>query len=171
MKIAMLPESWRHRALIVSEVADPESWFDTMPEFKTVKRRSEWMLSRIAEMELRRRGTSGSCVSYSHSGKYGAAAIDRTAIGIDVEVLREISESAAHLFLSEEEIESMRRCTIAHRMLHWWSAKEAAWKRLGGSVPTLKKVRLTFESESSSGLRFQNVETFGGEDFVAALAH
>lgn len=169
MKTATLPESWRGRALIVSEVADPESRFDVVPEFKTAKRRSEWMLSRIAEQELRRRGASGSCVSYSHSGKYGAAAIDAKPIGIDVEVLRIISESAAHLFLIDEEIEAMQRCTIADRMLHWWSAKEAAWKQLGGSVPTLKKVRLTLEAESPRGLRFQNVETFASEDYVAAL--
>ncbi|HEY6842969.1 MAG TPA: 4'-phosphopantetheinyl transferase superfamily protein [Thermoanaerobaculia bacterium] len=170
MKIATVPESWRERALIVSDVADPESWFESMPEFKTVKRRSEWMLSRIAEMELRRRGGSGACVSYSHSGKYGAAAIHRMPVGIDVEVQRDISESAAHLFLADPEIEAMQRCTIGDRMLHWWSAKEAAWKQLGGSVPTLKKVRLTLESESATGLRFAGVETFRGEDFVAALA-
>jgi len=169
MRIAALPEHWRDRVLIVSDVADPESRFESIPEFKMAKRRIEWMLSRIAEKELRRRGAAGAFVSYSHSGKYGAAAIDGKPIGIDVEMLRDIRESAAHLFLSDDEIEVMQRCTIAHRMLHWWSAKEAAWKELGGSVPTLKRVRLRLESESVSGLRFQNVETFAGEDFVAAL--
>ena len=83
-------------------------------------------------------------------------------------MLRDISENAAHLFLTDDEIEVMQRCTIAHRILHFWSAKEAAWKQLGGSVPTLKRVRLTLESESPRRLRFQNVETFAAEDFVAA---
>lgn len=159
MRIAALPENWRGRALIVSDDS-----FDSMP-----KRERERAVSRLAEQELRRLGAAGSFVSYSHSGKYGAAAIDGKPVGIDVETLRDISENAAHLFLQDGEIEIMRRCTIAYRMLHFWSAKEAAWKQLGGSVPTLKKVRLTLESESPSGLRFQNVETFRGEDFVAAL--
>jgi phosphopantetheinyl transferase (holo-ACP synthase) len=169
MNIVPLPESWRGRALILSEVVNPEAWFESVPSFARPKRRMEWMLSRIAEKELRRRGARGDCFSFSHSGKYGAAAIDALPIGIDVEVLREISESAAHLFLNQEEAEAMQRCTIAHRMLHFWSAKEAEWKRLGGSLPTLKKVRVRFESEQASGLRFQGVETFAIDDLVAAL--
>jgi len=169
MKIVPLPEGWRGRAMIVSDVADPESWFESVPSFPRPKRRMEWMLSRIAEMELRRRGGSGDCVSFSHSGKYGAAAVGGHPVGIDVEVLREISESAAHLFLNEDETEAMKRCTIANPLLHFWSAKEAEWKRLGGSSPTLKSVRLRLESERADGLRFQGVETFAIDDLVAAL--
>jgi phosphopantetheinyl transferase (holo-ACP synthase) len=157
------------RGIIVSDVANPESWFDSIPDFKTPKRRLEWMLSRIAEKELRRRGASGDCVSFSHSGKYGAAAIDVTPIGIDVEVLRKISESAARHFLNDDEIEVMQKCTIPNRMLHFWSAKEAVWKQLGGALPTLKKVRLRLEAEAPNSLRFQNVETFATGDLVAAI--
>jgi hypothetical protein len=171
MNIVELPPNWRDRAMIISGVADPESWFSTeqLAPLTRPKRRREWMLSRIAEGELRRRGASGGCVSFSHSGDYGAAAIDVRPVGIDVQTLREISQAAAHHFLNDEEIETMERCTIAHRMLHFWSAKEAAWKQLGGSVPTLKKLRLPFESETASGLRFQGVETFATGDLVAAL--
>ena len=157
------------RGIIVSDVANPESWFDSIPDFKTPKRRLEWMLSRIAEKELRRRGASGDYVSFSHSGKYGAAAIDASPIGIDVEVLREISESAARHFLNDDEIEVMQECAIPNRMLHFWSAKEAVWKQLGGAVPTLKKLRLRLEAEAPDSLRFQNVETFAVGDLVAAL--
>ena len=107
MKVVPLPESWRGRALIVSEVADLQSWFDTVPDFPRPKRKFEWMLSRIAEKELRRLGAAGNCVSYSHSGKYGAAAVDVRPVGIDVEMLREISESAAHHFLNDDEIQAM----------------------------------------------------------------
>ena len=169
MNIVPLPESWRGRAMIVSDVADAEAWFESVPSFPRAKRRQEWMVSRIAEMELRRHGATGECVSFSHSGKYGAAAVDLHPIGIDVEMLREISESAAHLFLNDDESEAMRRCSISHRMLHFWSAKEAQWKRLGGSLPTLKKVQVRFESEGPNGLRFQGVETFAIDDLVAAL--
>ncbi|HMC20990.1 MAG TPA: 4'-phosphopantetheinyl transferase superfamily protein [Thermoanaerobaculia bacterium] len=171
MKIVELPPHWRDRAMIISAIADPESWFsaEELAPLTRPKRRREWMLSRIAEKELRRRGASGSCVSFSHSGSYGAAAVSAQPIGIDAETLREISESAAHHFLNDEEIEAMMHCTIANRMLHFWSAKEAAWKRLGGSVPTLKKVQLRFEGQMSNGLRFDAVETFAVDDLVAAL--
>ncbi|HEY8133733.1 MAG TPA: 4'-phosphopantetheinyl transferase superfamily protein [Thermoanaerobaculia bacterium] len=171
MKIVELPPHWRDRAMIISAVADPESWFsaEEIAPLTRPKRRREWMLSRIAEKELRQRGASGGCVSFSHSGSYGAAAVSAQPIGIDVETLREISESAAHHFLSDEEIESMLLCTIAHRMLHFWSAKEAAWKRLGGSMPTLKKVPLRLEDQTPNGLRFDGVETFAVNDLVAAL--
>jgi 4'-phosphopantetheinyl transferase superfamily protein len=171
MNVAPLPESWRGRAIIISDVADPESWFQ--PEepaaFKRPRRRMEWMLSRIAERELRKRGARGDCISFSHSGRYGAAAIDAAPVGIDVEMLRDISESAAHLFLTDGEIEVMRRCRIAYRILHFWSAKEALWKQRGGSVPTLKKIPVRLEHEGDASLRFQGVETFAGPDFVAAL--
>ncbi len=170
MNIVPLPESWRGRAMIVSDVADPESWFDSVPSFPRPRRRFEWMVSRIAEKELRRRGASGNCVSFSHSGRYGAAAVDARPIGIDVEMLRDISEAAARHFLNDDEIAAMHRCTIAHRMLHFWSAKEAAWKQRGGSVQTLKKLRVNFESEAATGLRFQGVETFATGDLVGALA-
>jgi 4'-phosphopantetheinyl transferase superfamily len=159
----------RNRAIIVSDVAQPEGWFATVPDFKTPKRKFEWMLSRIAEKELRKRGAQGDCLSYSHSGKYGAAAIDVRPVGVDVEVLRDISESAARHFLNDDEIALMQRCTIANRMLHFWSAKEAVWKQRAGSVPTLKRLRLRLESESAAGLRFQNVETLAIGDIVAAL--
>ncbi len=171
MNIVSLPESWRDRAMIISDVRDPESWFapEELALLTRPKRRREWMLSRIAEKELRRRGANGNCVSFSHSGPYGAAAVDAGPVGIDVEALREIAERAAHLFLNNPEIEAMQRCTIAHRMLHFWSAKEARWKQLGGSVPTLKDVPLTLIRGKSDGLGFEGVETFATGDLIAAL--
>ena len=159
----------RGRGLIVSEVSDPESWFDSVPDFPREKRRLEWMLSRIAEKELRKRGAQGDYVSYSHSGKYGAAAIDARPVGIDVELLRNISESAARHFLTDDEIAAMERCTIANRMLHFWSAKEAVWKLRGGAVPTLRRLRIQLEAENADGLRFDTVETFAMSDLIAAL--
>ena len=159
----------RGRGIIVSDIEDPESWFDRLPEFQREKRRREWMLSRIAEKELRRRGAKGENVSFSHSGKYGAAAIDRQPVGIDVEVLREIPESAARFFLNENEVAMMQKCTIANRLLHFWSAKEAVWKQRGGAVLTLKKLRLRLVSDGETGLQFETVETFAMGEIVAAL--
>ena len=159
----------RGRGMIVSHVSDPESWFDAVPDFPRDKRRREWMLSRIAEKELRNRGVKGEYVSFSHSGGYGAAAVGVQPVGIDVEVIRKIAEAASRFFLNDDEIAMMQSCTIANRLLHFWSAKEAVWKQRGGSVPTLKKLRLRLETETGSGLRFQTVETFAIGDLVAAL--
>jgi hypothetical protein len=170
----MIFSPWPGRAAIVRDIEDPESWFDeeeltVIRGFARTKRQREWMLSRIAEKELRRNGVSGDYVSFSHSGDYGAAAIDRQPVGIDIEKIREISERAAHLFLTGEEMAVMHRCTIRHRMLHFWSAKEALWKQRGGAVSTLRRVPLTLESESAAGLRFHGVETVAIGELIAAI--
>ena len=127
------------------------------------------MLSRVAEKELRRRGGAGTYVSYSHSGSFGGAAVDVQPVGIDVEVIRDVPVRAGHLFLSESEESAAAQCRIPHAMLHFWSAKEAAWKQFGGAVPTLKRVPLTLLQESSEGLIFDLVETRFIGDVVVAL--
>lgn len=170
----MIFSPWPGRAAIACDIADPESQFDAeelavIRGFARQKRQREWMLSRIAEKELRRNRASGDYVSFSHSGKYGAAAIDIDPLGIDIEVIRELSENGAHLFLTDGEIELMRSCRLAHRMLHFWSAKEALWKQRGGSVPTLRRVPLLLESENANGLRFRGVETVAIRDLIAAI--
>jgi hypothetical protein len=167
-------KSWSGRATIVSEVADAESWFDeeelrVIRAFARPRRRTEWMLSRIAEKELRRAGVAGDYVSFSHSGKYGAAAIDSEPVGIDIETIRETPERAAHLFLTDAEIATMQRCAIDHRMLHFWSAKEALWKQGGGAVLTLRRVPLMLESANANGLKFRGVETCRVGELIAAL--
>jgi hypothetical protein len=174
MKIVSLPESWRGRALVISAVSDPESWFAederaVIESFALPKRRMEWMLSRIAEKELRNRGAHGDYISYSHSAAYGGAAIDFHPVGIDVQTLRDIAEAAAHHFLTDAEIDAMRRCTIAHRLLHFWCAKEAAWKQHRGEVATLRRVPISLIDEGERGLRFAGVATWAVDDLVAAL--
>lgn len=167
-------ESWAGRGVIVSDIADPESWFDAeelkvLRGFARLKRRTDWMLSRIAEKKLRDIGARGDYVSFSHSGDYGAAAIDAQPVGVDIQVVRDIPERAAHLFLTGDEIASMQQCVIDRRMLHFWTAKEALWKQSGGSVSTLRRVPLIFESEKEAGLRFQGVETIAIKDLIAAI--
>jgi phosphopantetheinyl transferase (holo-ACP synthase) len=174
MRVLPLPESWRDRALVVTGVTDPQRWFSAQElamvnSFARPKRRMEWMLSRIAEKELRRRGGRGNHVSFSHSAGYGAAAVDERPVGIDVETLREIAEAAAHLFLTDAEVGIMRRCSIAHRLLHFWSAKEAVWKQRAGAVATLKRVPIIFLEEGEYGLRFDGVETWAVDDVILAL--
>jgi phosphopantetheinyl transferase len=193
MKRISLPESWRERAIIIGDAIFSNEWF-TEPEiaasevFRLPKRRTEWKHARIAAkqlaMDLGLSTTPGDCfvvrpwiqagrerryVSLAHSGGYAAAAIDIAPIGIDVERVRDIRETAAHLFLTDTEAAEMRDCRVAHRMLHFWAAKEAAWKQRGGETETLKRVPLKLEAESATGLRFDHVETFATGEIVAAL--
>lgn len=171
---------WRDRAIAIRDVADVESWLrdDELAiarAFPREKRRTEWMLARAAAKMLARRRGHGDIdvvrplVSVSHSGPWAAAAIDTEPVGVDIEVVRDVSERAARHFLTEEQIAQMESCTIPHRLLHFWCAKEAAWKRLCGSIPFLKGVPLTLLSESANALRFDNAETYAIGDVVVAL--
>ena len=63
----------------------------------------------------------------------------------------------------------MQRCGVPDRLIHFWCAKEAEWKRRGGAVETLKRVPLTLEEETSLGLRFDTVDTLRIGDLVVAL--
>lgn len=174
MKVVPLPESWTLRAMVIAEVDEPRGWFSAeelaiVDGFPREKRREEWMLSRIAEKELRRRGARGACVSYSHRGPYGAAAVGELPLGIDVEVAREIRPNSLRFFLTDDEIADARRCGIEHAFLHFWCAKEAAWKQRGGEPPTLKRVPLFLEREHDHGLVFDRVETWMAGEVLVAL--
>jgi phosphopantetheinyl transferase len=161
MNVIELPESWRARAVLVTGEPPPID----APEFKLEKRRREWMLSRAAAALL----PDAPFVSYSHSEPYAAAAKDVVAVGIDVQVVRAIDERTAHLFLTEEETAAMSRCTIANRLLHFWCAKEAEWKRHGGATVTLKKTPIALLEEHRGGLRFDVAETVAIDEVIVAL--
>jgi len=187
MRRIPLPQSWQTRALVITEVDAPEAWFSeeeiaVARSFRLPQRQRQWMLSRIAAKELaRQRGASEDLremlierspgLSFSHSRDFAAAAMDGAPVGIDVEALRPIADRAAHLFLSSEEEEMLRSCSIANRLLHFWCAKEAAWKQLGGSVITLKQVRLRLLDTTEAGLRFDRAETWSTEEVVVALTN
>ena len=184
-----LPPEWRRRALVLRETTIVLDWFDgeELAEangMKQPKRRAEWLLSRAAAKMLAverglaatpagcriaDRRTGSAYVSLSHSAPYAGAAIDGAPIGIDVEVVRPLNERGAHLFLTDDEIAAMEGVAIDDRMIHFWAAKEATWKRLGGSTGTLKRVPLTLLDVSRHGLTFDVVETFRKDDLVIAL--
>jgi phosphopantetheinyl transferase (holo-ACP synthase) len=176
-----LPLPWGDRAIVIRDVDDPESYLrdDELAiarAFPREKRRREWMLARVAAKLLARRRALGDIaverplVSVSHSGPWAAAAIDTVPVGIDVEVVRDVSERAARHFLTEGEIAQMESCTIPYRLLHFWCAKEAAWKQRGGTIPFLKQVPLMLIEESERGLRFDAAETFAISGVVVALS-
>lgn len=185
---------WPDRALILRD-APIAQWFtqnelDIANEFKLASRREEWLLVRIAAKQLAmqfglandphaiaiERPTliidgvhSDWHVSLSHSKPYAAAAIDNKPIGIDIERLRDLDERAAHLFLTPDEIEQLQRCTLAHRILHFWSAKEAAWKQRSNEFLTLRQVPLQLIEERDDGLLFDAAETASIGDAIAAI--
>src|SRR6185369_272878 len=101
MKILELPQEWRARAMVIRDVELSRDWFRDdelaiVDAFKLQKRREEWMRARIAAKELAKIAR-GEHVSFSHSGPYGGAAIDRAPVGIDVEIVRPVAGAAAHL--------------------------------------------------------------------------
>ena len=186
MRRLVLPQSWQTRALVITDVAEPEAWFNdeelTLARLQRLpRRRRDWMLSRIAAKELaRERGGDWSNaaliqqsaeLSFSHSHGFGAAAMGHGPVGIDVEKLRSIDLRAAHLFLTPAEETVMRSCAIDNPLLHFWCAKEAAWKQLGGSILTLKQVPLRLLDATRMGLRFDRVETWSTDEVIVALTN
>ena len=174
MRVVPLPNGWALRACVLAEVENPRRWFSAeelaiVDAFPREKRREEWMLSRIAEKELRRRGARGASVSYSHRGPYGAAAVGEKPVGIDVEIARDIRPDSARFFLTDDEAAAARRCTIDRALLHFWCAKEAAWKQRGGALPTLKRVPLRLLRETVQGILFDVVETVAVDDVFVAI--
>jgi len=193
MERVPLPESWRGRAIVVTAVDFSDDWFTSeeiahIATLRLPKRAAEWKSSRVAAKQLAldlglcasprectverpwlRVAGAPRHVSISHSGPYAGAAISVEPIGIDVERVRHLSESAAHLFLSDAEERAMRNVRLAYPIIHFWAAKEAAWKKRGGTIETLKRVPIKLEAETATGLRFDDVETFATGDLVVAL--
>ncbi|HEX8252644.1 MAG TPA: 4'-phosphopantetheinyl transferase superfamily protein [Thermoanaerobaculia bacterium] len=189
-----LATPWPDRALVLSGVARTDiftpSELARAAELTLPKRRDEWLLSRAAAKTLavqlgvaddEQRVTverprlvvnghdSGWQVSLSHSVPYAAAAIAREPVGIDVQVIRDLDLRAAHLFLTEAEERAMQRCTIAHRMLHFWCAKEAAFKQRSDEFTTMRQLHMELREERESGLVFDVVETVAIDDVIVAL--
>ncbi|MGK2859035.1 MAG: 4'-phosphopantetheinyl transferase family protein [Thermoanaerobaculia bacterium] len=114
-------------------------------------------------------------VSFSHTAGIGAAALHDSPVGIDLEHERVIDPRATKFFLRDDELAVAASCRVENALLHWWCAKEAAFK-LAAEYPTLLRVPLALESETADGLvlrgpRDARVETVRlGSSLVAALA-
>ena len=184
-----LPPRWRDRVLVIVGGEPDDEWFTpeelrVANDFRLEKRRREWKLSRMAAKKLAmERGLASSPfdvivsrpsvlqfhVSLSHSERYAGAAVDMRPIGLDVQAVRDLSDAAAHLFLTDEEIAVEQSCRTVDRLLHFWTAKEAAWKQLGGSIDTLKRVPLKLEEANEHSMRFDRVETERVGDVIVAV--
>ncbi len=192
-----LSTPWSDRVLVVrsDDVVDFASFFAdqelaTVSAFKLESRRREWLLSRMVAKRLamqldlandpRRISierpfviidgvTSGWRVSLSHSASYAAAAFARAPVGIDVQQTRTLDERAAHLFLSPEETGEMESCTVPERILHFWCAKEAAFKQRSEEFVTLRQVPLRLLNERAGSLLFDTVETLAQDAAIVAV--
>jgi len=190
-----LATPWDGRVLVVRDTDLAISSFTDAElaiadAFKLESRRREWLLSRMAAKQLAiQLGLAGDPraitierpfllidgaltdwrVSLSHSAPYAGAAISRTLLGVDVQVVRELDERSAHLFLSPEETDQLHRCTLPHRILHYWCAKEAAWKQRSEEFVTLRQVPLTLAAERADGLLFETVETLALDEVMVAV--
>jgi phosphopantetheinyl transferase len=185
---------WPDRCLVLAEPADPPLFTgDELAQadaFKLPKRRDEWLLSRAAAKQLALQlGLARDArqvmverpflviggertdwyVSLSHSAPYAAAAIAREPVGIDVQVIRDMTERSTHIFLTAAEEESMRRCTLPHRVLHFWCAKEAAFKRRSDEFTTMRQLHMELLEEHAAGLLFDEAETIVLADAIVAL--
>lgn len=183
---------WPDRCLVLDGAAPAgdftEQELAEASAFKLPKRREEWLLGRVAAKQLALRlgladdprrvtvdrpfllidgARSGWYVSLSHSTPYAAAAIAREPIGVDVQILRDVDARIAHLFLSPEEEKAMQRCT--HGLLHFWCAKEAAFKQRSDEFATMRRLPLQLVEERADGLLFDGVETIQSGDVIVAL--
>lgn len=179
-----------------------EDEFKRLRSFAREKRRMEWSASRIAvkllaverglcsdpkhcsvtssyQKPVLRIGGGGDPyhVSISHSSGAGAAAIDSGPIGIDIQKLRDLNPRATKFFLKGPELAQLEGSAVADGLIHFWCAKEAAYKLKAGRG-WLKRVTIDLRGESRDGLSFSlsypvegTVDTFRiGEDFIAAVA-
>lgn len=190
-----LETPWSDRLLVVSGEA-PRDWFgyDELAEarsFRLEKRRSEWLLGRyaakrlalqlglgddprtlsVARPELLAGGApTGWFVSVSHSEGWAGAALSRSPIGVDVQAVRLLPAEAAHLFLTDDEAMRAGQCPVPDALLHFWSAKEAAFKRLFPQFNTLRQVPLCVVEVIGSGLRFDRAVTMRVADLIVAVS-
>ena len=192
-----LPTPWSDRILVLQreEGETLEESFSPgelarAAAFRLQKRRDEWLLGRLAAKRLAERRAPGVDlrdmtvrrgvltiageptawrVSLSHSGDYAGAIIALGPVGLDVQVVRSVPERMTHLFLSEEETEMMHACALDERVLHFWCAKEAAWKQRSAEFATLKQLPLTLIDASADAVRFDTVETRRIGDVIVAV--
>jgi phosphopantetheinyl transferase len=116
-------------------------------------------------------------VSISHSSGAGAAGLDPGPIGIDIQQPRQLNPRITKFYLQDEELDQLLGVAVAHPLIHFWCAKEAAFKLKAGPG-WLKRVAIELKGETADGLTFALsypvtgvVHTFGvGEQMIAAVA-
>ena len=117
-------------------------------------------------------------VSISHSKGAGAAALDKTPIGIDLQEIQEIHPRTRKYFLNDDEWRLADDLDIEAPLIHLWAAKEAVWKVEPGEG-WYRSGRVAITGATGSGLTLDwerhgnrgGVETHRIDDrFVLALA-
>jgi phosphopantetheinyl transferase len=156
VKVIESPADWSELVEIVGATRDDDPWLTPAErEFRDrlplAKRRDEWTAARVAarrlalrrgfvsaplELEIRiedrvpraRAGDREFFLSFSHTGGFAAAALLERPVGIDLELLRSLDPRIARFFLSDAESAAASSASIENPLLHFWAAKEAAFK-------------------------------------------
>lgn len=192
----VVPLPWGPNARVVSGGQPPLAMFTPAElleteRFRLERRRAEWLLSRAAAkqlaLDLGLARDVRSCrveqrmlvvdgaqtpwrVSLSHSWPYAGVVLSLGEAGIDVQLVRPFAREAAHLFLTDGETAMMQECAIDDPLLHFWCAKEAAWKRWSPRYATLRQVPLRLVEETTTSLRFDDAETLRIGDVIVGVS-
>ena len=86
------------------------------------------------------------CASISHSGNFAAAAVSDTAVGIDIEEMRDVPEGVVRRAFVDEEADYVNSAETEEekkqRFLQIWTAKEAYLKLKGTGLRDIEKVQV-----------------------------
>ena len=63
----------------------------------------------------------------------------------------------------------MRRCTLPHRVLHFWCAKEAAFKQRSDEFTTMRQLQMELAGERADGLLFDAAESVQLGEVILAI--
>ena len=89
--------------------------------------------------------------SLSHSSGFGAAVIADGPVGIDLQQITEIHPRMRKYFLNDNERPIADLVSIAHPLVHLWTAKEAVLKLEQGEG-WYRRGRVTLQGETEEGL-------------------
>lgn len=207
MKEVEVVHPWRQHIALVCDVTQDDirrmltererAFAESLP---LAQRRREWAAARIAARvaAMRQYGvderevhltteearpvaliaSERHCVSFSHTGGLGAAAVERIPIGIDIERVRPLVPRTAKFFLSTAESAAAHEVETADALMHFWSAKEAAFKmfsrctllsEIALEVRSAEPTSLTLECSFGS-MRGTVITTYEEGDHVLAVS-
>lgn len=76
-------------------------------------------------------------ISISHSNDYAVCAVSDSPVGIDIEIKREINLNTTRKFCNDTELAYITANDSQNRFFEIWTAKEAAYKLIGGKEKSL----------------------------------
>jgi phosphopantetheine--protein transferase-like protein len=107
-------------------------WLGTRVLLRTMLRTEEYIDCKVDEHGKPYLVNLPYHISLSHSFDYAAVMVSKTsAVGIDIEMVKDKVERIAHKFLSDEEMAFIDENTKIQQLYVCWCAKEAVYKCFG----------------------------------------